>query len=151
MRTVRNRSLVSTVKDLYYEFNDDTRIAYRVVRMFEAEGIKYAFIVMRYSHYIFKVVISEVINDVEWLKSLSQIDVRNLTFYQYYTPNQSRYTLHSILFCKGNSIRFKIMDGCKSNHRCVSFDELRQDEELYSNFSGLDLLQMGYLCGKVTK
>ncbi|MBM7074653.1 hypothetical protein JQC92_22020 [Shewanella sp. 202IG2-18] len=153
MQTVRNRSLVSTVKGLYNEFTDDTRIAYRVVRMFEVEDIKYAYIVMRYSHYTFKVVISEIINDLSWLKSLSQLDVRNLTFYQYYSPHllQSRFTLHSILFFDGDNITFKITDLQKNLQRSVSIDELRQDKELYSNFDGLDLLQMGYLCGKATK
>ncbi|MBM7074629.1 hypothetical protein JQC92_21895 [Shewanella sp. 202IG2-18] len=147
MHTVKNRGLVSTVKSLYNEFNDDTRIAYRVVKMLEVEGIKYAFMVMRYSHYIFKVPISEILHDVEWLKSLSQIDVRNLTFYQYYTPNQSRYTLHCILFCEGNDITFKILDQQEGCYKSMSFNELRHDKTLYSNFNGLDLLQMGYLCG----
>ncbi|RJY19545.1 hypothetical protein D5R81_00110 [Parashewanella spongiae] len=148
MTTIKSRGFLSKVKGLYYEFNDDTRIAYRVVKMVELESIKYAYVVMRYSHYVFRMVINDILSDTGWINSLSQIDVRNLTLYQFYTPNQSRFALHSIMFCEDNDITFKITDRQKNYHRSISYSDLKKDEELYSNFNGLDLLQMGYLCGK---
>ncbi|MGB0893811.1 MAG: hypothetical protein ACPGUD_05335 [Parashewanella sp.] len=153
MQLVKRKSLISKARDLYQEFTTDNKITYRLVELTEVEGVKYAIICMRYSHYIFKIEVKEVLSDLRWLSCISQLDVRNLTIYLFYSPQPKspRFSLQSILFYLTEITTFVIKDKKQSELRRVTFEELRNDKELLENFEGSHLLEIGYICGLKSK